>query len=136
MQEVWFISELTQQLGHLFIKFTCEMILACSRLCSTYTYLPWISDTSSQGYTNLQSLVKCLDHRDALTSNYLPDPAPNNTHLLACCRLACQFAARSLLTSCPRLSLPGGKMPEKAEKQLTCPFSHQLCTWRDIVVRS
>ncbi len=23
----------------------------------------WISDTLSQGYTNLQSLVKCLDHR-------------------------------------------------------------------------
>ena len=23
----------------------------------------WVSDTLSQGYTNLQSLVKCLDHR-------------------------------------------------------------------------
>ena len=23
----------------------------------------WISDTRSQGYTGLQSLVKCLDHR-------------------------------------------------------------------------
>ncbi len=23
----------------------------------------WISDTRSQGYTDLQSLVKCLDHR-------------------------------------------------------------------------
>ena len=25
--------------------------------------IDWISDTLSQGYTNLQSLVKCLDHR-------------------------------------------------------------------------
>ena len=25
--------------------------------------IEWISDTLSQGYTNLQSLVKCLDHR-------------------------------------------------------------------------
>ncbi len=25
---------------------------------------PWISDTRSQGYTGLQSLVKCLDRRD------------------------------------------------------------------------
>jgi hypothetical protein len=26
--------------------------------------IDWISDTRSQGYTNLQSLVRCLDHRD------------------------------------------------------------------------
>ncbi len=25
--------------------------------------IDWISDTRSQGYANLQSLVKCLDHR-------------------------------------------------------------------------
>ncbi len=25
--------------------------------------IDWISDTIYQGYTNLQSLVKCLDHR-------------------------------------------------------------------------
>ncbi len=25
--------------------------------------IDWISDTRSQGYTELQSLVKCLDHR-------------------------------------------------------------------------
>ena len=25
--------------------------------------IDWISDTLSQGYTNLQSLVECLDHR-------------------------------------------------------------------------
>ena len=28
-----------------------------------YSLIYWISDTLSQGYTNLQSLVKCLDHR-------------------------------------------------------------------------
>ncbi len=27
----------------------------------------WISDTLSQGYTGLQSLVKCLDHRDIMS---------------------------------------------------------------------
>ena len=26
----------------------------------------WISDTHSQGYTDLQSLVKCLDHMDII----------------------------------------------------------------------
>jgi len=26
--------------------------------------IDWILDTRSQGYTDLQSLVKCLDHRD------------------------------------------------------------------------
>ncbi len=27
----------------------------------------WISDTLSQGYTNLQSLVNCLDHRNIVS---------------------------------------------------------------------
>ena len=27
----------------------------------------WISDALSQGYTNLQSLVKCLDHRNIVS---------------------------------------------------------------------
>ena len=29
-----------------------------------FSLIDWISDTRSQGYTDLQSLVKCLDHRD------------------------------------------------------------------------
>ena len=29
--------------------------------------IDWISDTLSQGYTNLQSLVKCLDHRNIVS---------------------------------------------------------------------
>jgi len=29
--------------------------------------IDWISDTQSQGYTDLQSLVKCLDHRDIVS---------------------------------------------------------------------
>ena len=29
----------------------------------TTSLIDWISDTRSQGYTDLQSLVKCLDHR-------------------------------------------------------------------------
>jgi hypothetical protein len=29
--------------------------------------IDWISDTRSQGCTNLQSLVKCLDHRDIVS---------------------------------------------------------------------
>jgi len=29
--------------------------------------IDWISDTLSQGYTDLQSLVKCLDHRDIVS---------------------------------------------------------------------
>ena len=40
--------------------------LNASAAAATLTAVPlidWISDTLSQGYTNLQSLVKCLDHR-------------------------------------------------------------------------
>ena len=29
--------------------------------------IDWISDALSQGYTNLQSLVKCLDHRNIVS---------------------------------------------------------------------
>ncbi len=29
--------------------------------------IDWISNTRSQGYTDLQSLVKCLDHRDIVS---------------------------------------------------------------------
>ncbi len=32
-------------------------------LNDTVPLVDWISDTRSQGYTGLQSLVKCLDHR-------------------------------------------------------------------------
>ena len=32
-----------------------------------YYLLDWISDTRSQGYTDLQSLVKCLDHRNIVS---------------------------------------------------------------------
>ena len=30
---------------------------------SRSSLIDWISDTCSQGYTDMQSLVKCLDHR-------------------------------------------------------------------------
>jgi hypothetical protein len=30
--------------------------------------IDWISDTRSQGYTNLQSLVECLNHRDIVSA--------------------------------------------------------------------
>ncbi len=32
--------------------------------CKHFSLTDWISDTLSQGYANLQSLVKCLGHRD------------------------------------------------------------------------
>jgi len=33
----------------------------------TISLIDWISDILSQGYTNLQSLVKCLDHRNIVS---------------------------------------------------------------------
>ena len=39
--------------------FTCHLSL-----------IDWISDTRSQGYINLQSLVKCLDHRGVASGTY------------------------------------------------------------------
>ena len=40
-----------------------HVLHAPSQLLSI-SLIDWISHTLSQGYTNLQSLVKCLDHRD------------------------------------------------------------------------
>jgi len=40
--------------------------MQAANIWHTYTAVPlvdWISDTRSQGCTDLQSLVKCLDHR-------------------------------------------------------------------------
>ena len=34
---------------------------------SRHSLINWISDTLSQGYTSLQSLVKCLDHRNIVS---------------------------------------------------------------------
>ena len=36
---------------------------------SASSLIDWISDTLSQGYTVLQSLVKCLDHRYSMQSS-------------------------------------------------------------------
>ena len=36
-----------------------------------------ISDTRSQGYTNLQSLAKCLDHTDIVSDIVCSQLAPN-----------------------------------------------------------
>ena len=38
-----------------------KVTVAASQLSDSLT--DWMSDTRSQGYTDLQSLVKCLDHR-------------------------------------------------------------------------
>ena len=50
---------------------------------SSIVSLPdWISGTRFQGYTNLQSLVKCLDHRDNVsdTACSQANPLLNVTH--------------------------------------------------------
>ncbi len=39
----------------------------CTNLCCEVSLVDWISDTRFQGYTVLQSLVKCLDHRDIMS---------------------------------------------------------------------
>ena len=39
---------------------------SCAWVCCD-SLIDWILDTLSQGYTNLQSLVKCLDHRDIVS---------------------------------------------------------------------
>ena len=36
-------------------------------LPSLFPLIDWISDTLSQGHTHLQSLVKCLDHRNVVS---------------------------------------------------------------------
>ena len=51
---------------------TCHSVIATitlsGRAVITDPLIDWISDTRSQGYTDLQSLVKCLDHRDVVYS--------------------------------------------------------------------
>ena len=37
-----------------------------AKMQQLFSLIGWISDTCSQGYTDLQSLVKCLDHRGAV----------------------------------------------------------------------
>jgi len=37
------------------------------RLGGYISLIDWISDTRSHGYTDLQGLVKCLDHRDIVS---------------------------------------------------------------------
>jgi len=44
-----------------------EIILLTARNFFSVPLIDWISDTLSQGYTNLQSLVKCLDHRNIVS---------------------------------------------------------------------
>jgi hypothetical protein len=50
---------------------TCHSVIATitlsGRAVITDPLIDWISDTRSQGYTDLQSLVKCLDHRDIVS---------------------------------------------------------------------
>ena len=40
-----------------------EGIIHLNLSSHAFSLIDWISDTRSQGYTDLQSLVKCLDHR-------------------------------------------------------------------------
>ena len=47
---------------------------APNRGCTVFravTLIHWISDILSQGYTDLQNLVNCLDHRDSVFSRLL-----------------------------------------------------------------
>ena len=43
------------------------MVCAAHKLAFRDSLIDWISDTRSQGCTYLQSLVKCLDHRDIVS---------------------------------------------------------------------
>ena len=69
-------------------------------MCTYFPWVDWISDTRSQGYTDLQSLVKCLDHRDALVLNYLPDPDHPPAGMLPPGTRICLEPAYEAFTSC------------------------------------
>jgi len=62
---------------------------------STVPLIDWISDTLSQGYTNLQSLVKCLDHRNIVSGSrlhcYSNNDAQVSEHKLTTYLTALQF---------------------------------------------
>ena len=45
---------------------TCHQLRLWLNAC--VPFIDWISDTLSQGYTTLQSLVKCLDHRGIVSN--------------------------------------------------------------------
>jgi len=53
--KVWPVGEVLQSYHDGATMVSVQMLLSL---------IGWISDTLSQGYTYLQSLVKCLDHRD------------------------------------------------------------------------
>ena len=55
-----FVDDCLSGLLGLFVRFVC---LDCFSILFVYLIV-WISDTHCQGYTELQSLIKCLDHRD------------------------------------------------------------------------
>ena len=38
------------------------VLVALDFICNSACLIGWISDTLSQGYTDLQSVAKCLDH--------------------------------------------------------------------------
>ena len=63
--------------------------------CFGVSLIDWIqiySDTLSQGYTNLQSLVKCLDHR-----NIVSDTVCNQAKAVLGCAMHWNASRRSLL---------------------------------------
>ena len=77
-----------------FSSLQCKCHFAIAIL-SVHSLIDWISDTRSQGCTDLQSLVKCLDHRGivlALDTVYVH--VCSQTHLSVHCGLLnCNFVS-------------------------------------------
>ena len=51
---------------YLYHYYSCNRVTVASQCFKTgmlHSLIDWITDTRSQGCTDLQSLVKCLDHR-------------------------------------------------------------------------
>ena len=72
--------------------------LSCARAIRLLSLTGWISDTLSQGYTDLQSLVKCLDHRNSVSDTGCSQAKV--VHVLGAIQMHCNASRRLSLQSC------------------------------------
>ncbi len=70
-QYLRFDLEYNQVWGALSQIVPCSVLCLTRRMHSGFSLTYWISDTHSQGYTNLQSLVKCLNSGFCALKQYM-----------------------------------------------------------------
>ena len=91
----------------------------------SFALIDWISDALSQGYTNLQSLVKCLDHK-----NIVSDTVCSQAKIVLGCamhRNALKCSAMHLGGHCyNRIDISFDRL---APSGLQCNLTMLTCPW-------